>query len=216
MSLDISDGSNFYTLANHPSGTLLITYKTSLTGTASNALEIGKSGTIISQAYTNQADPTNLDYEVLVADASGTISRKQGLYNLLTQTLQTSENQLRIDLSTITQDVQTLTQQVNSLNLSSLSTTIQTQTTQIASLSNDVSFLKSVAYGLGAWTIILLIALIVLAVVTGRALRKRPFEISVVPPVPKAFPAVIPSTPSDSFSQSESLVSDLLKKLNKV
>jgi hypothetical protein len=77
MSVEISDGSNFFSWYNAPSGDLELSFRTPNRPEAP-ILQATKEGRLVSAAYTNVGDPANLGYEMVVVDPSGALQRIKG------------------------------------------------------------------------------------------------------------------------------------------
>jgi len=76
MSVEISDGTRFYTWSAGAGGDLELATRTS--GPDVAVLRATAEGRIGSRAYTNAGDPANLGYEMLVVDAQGALQRING------------------------------------------------------------------------------------------------------------------------------------------
>lgn len=77
MSVEISDGSNCFSWYNAASGDLELSFRTPGRPEAP-ILQAKTDGRLVSAAYTNVGDPSNLGYEMLVVDPNGVLQRING------------------------------------------------------------------------------------------------------------------------------------------
>jgi hypothetical protein len=131
MSVEISDGANFYSWFADASGNLQLSHRASEALPESSALSIGADGTVRAAAYSNVSDPSNTGYELMLVAPDGTLRRVPGQYANFQALVATSGiGNSPVDLATLQSTVTSLQSGYH---------TMQTQLAQVITTANTTA-----------------------------------------------------------------------------
>ena len=143
MSVEISDGSHFFSWYNDPTGNLQLSYRPSPSVSEVSIFQTASDGTLTIPAYNNAADPSNPGYEMVMVDHNGTFQRIPGNFANIQSLLAASGiGNTGINLPQIQQNYTRLNSTVSSLITSTNLLSTLVGTTDVVSLSHTVSQLQ--------------------------------------------------------------------------